>query len=198
MTITAKSTKPHPMRVATIQKLAPFLAAPTIAVWDEEPRLYRDKNNEPWLLLPAEDDPMRTLKGEVAIPKRCLVDLQRIAEHGVEFDRLAIAHELRPTVIPADVMNVLDSNGVRCTHDVARKLVGTIAPPPTAGRRMASALDKTVNAITKSTAALADAAVATAAATTTLDPIVFGVIGEDGPPTIGRPAHWFALTAWRW
>ncbi len=195
MTLTITPTKPMPTRIATVRQMAPFLPDPTLAAWDESPRLYRSKQ-EPWLLLPAEHDPMRTLKGQVAIPQRCLAELHRIADRGVEFDRLAVAHELDPKVVPGHLNPVLDGAGVRCTHEVARHLVGTITPPPVAGRRMAAALDKTVDALSRGSAAAAAAPFT--ASLGALDPIIFGVLGEAGPPAAGEPAYWFVLTAWRW
>jgi hypothetical protein len=30
------------------------------------------------------------------------------------------------------------------------------------------------------------------------DPIIFGIVGADGPPMLGETALWYPLTAWEW
>ena len=182
-------------RFDAVLRTAPTLAVPAVRPWDESPRLFLQAG-EPWLLLPAEQDPLRTLKGEIAIPAQALEQLERIAASGAEFDRIAIAHEVPGTRLPTHVRDAIPAAGLTCSHDVAAALVGTITPPPPATARLARALDKAVSALTAGAAAAVAAAGALGGGA--LDPIVFGVLGVAGPPKPGEPAAYFPLAAWRW
>lgn len=182
-------------RFDAVLRTAPTLAVPAVRPWDERPRLFLQAG-EPWLLLPAEHDPLRTLKGQIAIPAQALERLERIAASGAEFDRIAIAHEVPGASLPTHVRGAIPAAGIACSHDVAAALVGTIAPPPPATARLARALDKAVGALTAGAAAAAAAAGAMGGSA--LDPIVFGVLGVEGLPKQGEPAAYFPLAAWRW
>lgn len=188
MTLTAT----HP-RVAAIRKRVPQLPEPILATWTEDPRLYLQKG-QPWIVLPAERDPLRTLKGEVAIPDRCISELQALVAAGVEFDRLAVAHEIAPSLLPGSVVEVLQKSpaGIPCAMPAVKKLLGDAPPPPRSTQRMASVLDKVVETLTSS------GGIAGAVLSAPLDPIVFGVIGPAGPPAEGVGCAWFPLTAWHW
>lgn len=188
MTITVT----HP-RVAAIRKRAPQLPELTLATWTEDPRLYLQKG-QPWIVLPAERDPLRTLKGEVAIPDRCISELQDLVKAGVDFDRLAVAHEIAPSLLPGSVVEVLHKSpaGVPCDMPAVKKLLGDAPPPPRSTQRMANILDKVVETLTSSDSIVG------AVVSAPLDPIVFGVIGPAGPPAEGEGCAWFPLTAWHW
>jgi hypothetical protein len=178
-------------RARAIARKAPFLPPPIAADWQEQPRLYLNQG-EPWLLLPAERDPLRTVKGEVAIPRAALADLQRIVDADVDFDRLAVAHEIDPARVPARIRAALPANGLDCTDEVAEALIGKVPPPPSANRRLADGLDKVVATLAGATQAAGDLAGAV------LDPIIFGVIPLTGALTPGQPALYYPLAAWRW
>lgn len=179
-------------RVKGILKKAPYLQPPIVSGWTERPRLYLHRD-EPWLLVPAESDPLRTTSGGAVIPTHALADLQRVVEAKVEFDRIAIAHEIEPGRVPVDLRSALGPQGLPCSHDVAKKLVG-VSPPPTARNlRLAAGLDKCVAALTGAASTLAGAAM-----NLSLDPIVFGVISCSDELRESEPALYFPLTAWRW
>lgn len=188
--MTIAATNP---RVAAIRTRAPQLPDPTLATWTEDARLYLQKG-QPWVVLPAERDPLRTLKGEVAIPDRCIAELQELVRAGVDFDRLAVAHEIAPPLLPGPVVEVLHKSpaGVPCAMPAVKKMLGDAPPPPRSTRRMASVLDKVVETLTSSDSIVG------AVVSAPLDPIVFGVIGPAGPPAEGDICAWFPLTAWRW
>ena len=179
-------------RVKGIVKQAPFLQPPIVSGWTERPRLYLHRD-EPWLLVPAESDPLRTTSGGAVIPTRALADLQRVVEAKIEFDRIAIAHEIDPALVPVDLRTALGSKGLPCSKDVAEKLVGESPPPTARNLRLAEGLDKCVATLTGAASTLADAAMHLS-----LDPIVFGVIPCSGDLRESQPALFFPLTAWRW
>ncbi|MDF3049697.1 MAG: hypothetical protein K0R87_1335 [Pseudonocardia sp.] len=71
------------------------LPRPIVVEWSEAPVLTLDRGT-PWLVGPAERDPVRTRTGRAIIPREQRAQLERIRSTGVRFDRVAIAHELDP------------------------------------------------------------------------------------------------------
>lgn len=179
-------------KIAKARSTASTLRAPVLASWDERPVLYLQKG-EPWLLVPAERDPLRTLKGGVFIPDRALADLQRIVAAGLDFERIAIAHEVTPAHVPADLRGAIPNQGRPCTDEVAARLVGDL-PAPTKTLKSAARLDSLVSKIVNATAATTAGLLAAGLS----DPIVFGVLGPEGGPRPGRLAAYFPLAAWHW
>ncbi len=179
-------------RCAPVRKAAPQLGDPLLAEWDEKARLMEDRS-EPWLLVPADRDPLRTLKGDVVIPDRARADLHAVLAAGVEFDRVAIAHELDPSGPVARMREHFATGPVTCDGAVAKLVVGAVSPPR---KTVATAnlLDKVVGGAALAGSVLVNALPAGGG----LDPIVFGVLGPDGPPANGQICAWFALAAWRW
>jgi hypothetical protein len=94
----------HPLEVSTHPELAelrieinetwPSLPQPLLLEWIETPLVSTDASGVPWLIGPAERDPLRGSRGRTVIPRTQRAKLKRIAELGVPFKRLAIAHEL--------------------------------------------------------------------------------------------------------
>lgn len=179
-------------RARTIARRAPFLPPPIVTDWHEQPRLYLNRN-EPWLLLPVERDPQRTIKGEVAIPRAALAALSKVVDAGIDFDRLAVAHEIDPDRVPVKIREALPPHGLICTDEVAEKLVGKTPPVPRANQRLANSLERVVSTLASAPTA------AGALVGAVLDPIIVGVIPlADHALTTGRPALYFPLAAWRW
>jgi hypothetical protein len=74
----------------------PDLPPPLVLEWTETPLIAVDRSSVPWVIAPAERDPVRDSRGHTVVPRRQRIKLKRIAELGVPFQRLAIAHELDP------------------------------------------------------------------------------------------------------
>ena len=187
----ARSLEPH---IAKVLHAAPFLGKPTLARWSERPLIFADKADL-WLLVPADRDPLRLAKGGLPIPAGPLRELTRIAATGVHFDRIAIAHEVPPTPEARALAKDTPANGIACTDEVARKLLGD-APAPAGTRQLATRLDKLAALAARTVGNAGGAAAGLLAGA--IDPIVFGVIGPNCDPRPGDPAAYFALTAWTW
>ena len=64
--------------------------------WTETPMVSIDRSGVPWVIGPAEHDPLQSARGNTVIPHKQRAQLKRIAKFGIPFQRLAIAHELDP------------------------------------------------------------------------------------------------------
>jgi hypothetical protein len=166
----------------------PDLAPPLVLEWTETPLIAVDHSGVPWVIAPAERDPVRDSRGHTVVPRRQRVKLKRIAELGVPFQRLAIAHELHPDGPVKPFLPALREGPRPCTDEVARVLVGDIPTHPGTSRAI-RALESPIRAAT-STAPIR-------VLTTVLDPIIFGIIAPTAP-LHGEPCLWYPLVAWRW
>ena len=79
-----------------INQMWPSLPEPLPLAWTETPLVSIDRSGVPWVIGPAEHDPLRSARGRTVIPHKQRAQLKRIAKLGVPFQRLAIAHELDP------------------------------------------------------------------------------------------------------
>src|SRR5215218_4289780 len=77
-----------------IRQKWPSLPQPLSLQWTETPLVSIDRSGAPWIIGPTERDPLRSPMGRTVIPRRQRTRLKRIADLGVPFQRLAIAHEL--------------------------------------------------------------------------------------------------------
>jgi hypothetical protein len=190
-------------RHEAIAAAAPFLT-PVEDRWSDLPllRLHRDR---PWLLVPAQRDPIRARNGGPVIPAAQLDVLRGISARGARFDAVAIAHELDPNGPASRLVPQLRGGPRTCSDDVARLLVGPVPDQPDTAR-LARIMDRAVAGLGRAATlggkalagTVAGAAATALAITDPLDPIVVGVLGEYGAPADGEPALYYALTAWRW
>ena len=153
--------------------------------WSDEPFLTVDRGR-PWVVTPVERDPLAR-NGRTIVPDEQLRQLERLAQLGLPFQRLAIAHELEPTG-PVSALVPLLANGPRiCTDEVARALVGPLPPHPGLAQA-ARVVDSLVGAARTTAASALDLL---------LDPIIFGVVAPSSPAH-GELSLWYPLVAWRW
>jgi hypothetical protein len=161
---------------------------PLPLAWTETPLVSIDRSGVPWVIGPAEHDPLRSSRGRTVIPHKQRAQLKRIAKVGVPFQRLAIAHELDPEGPVRQLLPALRSQPQPCTHELARVLVGEVPAHPGVTRAV-MVLDAAVSGVTS--------AVGINAIVSVLDPIIFGVIAPT-PPRHGQLCLWYPLVAWRW
>jgi hypothetical protein len=166
----------------------PDLPPPHVLEWTEVPLLAVDRSGAPWVIGPTERDPVRDSRGHAVVPRRQRARLKRIAELGIPFQRLAIAHELDPAGPVKHLLPELREGPRPCTDEVARKLVGGVPAHPATSRAI-RALESPIRAAT-STAPIR-------VLSTVLDPIIFGIIAPTAPQQ-GEPCLWYPLVAWRW
>ncbi|MDQ6523994.1 hypothetical protein RB608_10300 [Nocardioides sp. LHD-245] len=183
-------------RDAALRKREPKLPPCTIAPWQPEPLLVMDKGS-PWILLPYDKDPLRTRDGGYPFPREVKRTLAAIAHKGVDFDSLAVAHELDPKGPVAPLLGKIPPEGVRCDEAAARELIGK-TPAAEGHKRMAATLNRAGDAAAEyGPAALLGLALAPvaivaapiallAAAASGIDPIVFGVLHVE-PKAKSRP-----------
>jgi hypothetical protein len=169
-----------------IKKKWPDLRDPLALEWIEAP-LVSDRSGVPWVVGPAERDPLRSARGGSVIPRKQRAKLKRIAELGVPFQRLAIAHELDPEGPVKDLLPALKEAPQICTDEVARALVGEVPAHPDVVRAV-QALDAIMCGATS---------MVPTRVWVLLDPIIFGVIAPT-PPQHGQLCLWYPLVAWRW
>jgi hypothetical protein len=162
------------------------LAQPIVMTWSEAPRVALDRG-APWLFGPAECDPLRDHRGRLPVPRPVRARLRELADVGLPFQRVALAHELDATGPVQELLPRLRQGVVECSDATARLLVGP-PPPHPAVRRAARVLDAVVGGLGGGAVRAADAV---------LDPTVFGVVGRR-PPRPGDTTLWFPLIAWRW
>ena len=164
----------------------PSLRPPLELEWTETPLVSLDRTGVPWVIAPIERDPLRGSKGRTVIPRRQRARLKQIAELGVPFERLAIAHELNPDgpvrhLLPELKTGPLILNG----DEVARALVGAVPENPRVARAV------------QALGVLVCGAVPDRVWTALLDPIIFGIIAPT-PPVHRQLCLWYPLAAWRW
>src|SRR5262245_42564356 len=82
-------------RNAALRKRAPELHGARVAPWHDSPLLVVEKDL-PWIVVPFEQDPLRTRDGGYPFPKDVKRALTTLTQRGVDFDNLAVAHELDP------------------------------------------------------------------------------------------------------
>jgi hypothetical protein len=156
--------------------------AARVAPWIDAPLVVLDQGRI-WLLAPAERDPVRTADGRHVVPARPLSELRQIAAIGAQFHHIAIAHELDADGPARQLLPVLAGGPQRCSNQLARQLVGPVPTHPGVARL--AAMMELSSAVSFLSAIMRD-------------PIVFGVVGRNGPPIVGEPALWYLLTAWEW
>jgi hypothetical protein len=188
----------HPPEVRTDPELAQLsvqikdrwssLPNPLPLVWTETPLVSIDSSGVPWVIGPAERDPLRSARGRTVIPHKQRTSLKRIAELGVPFQRLAIAHELDPEGPVRQLLPTLRAGPQPCTDELAQALVGPVPPHPGVTRAV-RVFDTAVRGATS--------AVPINAVVSALDPIIFGVIAPTTPQH-GQLCLWYPLVAWRW
>lgn len=105
---------------ATVRPRTPGLPEPQVQTFHAEPTVLLDRRSRPWLVLAAEQDPLRTRNGRLPIPRHCRERLKEIAESGVLFDAVVLAHELDPeqvdiTAIPRPAADAARNWLARCS-----------------------------------------------------------------------------------
>ena len=171
-----------------INQMWPSLPEPLPLAWTETPLVSIDRSGVPWVIGPAEHDPLQSARGRTVVPHKQRAQLKRIAKLGVPFQRLAIAHELDPQGPVRQLLPALRTQPQLCTQEVARALVGDVPAHPGVTREV-TVLDAAVSGATS--------AVGINAMVSVLDPIIFGVIAPT-PPRHGSLCLWYPLVAWRW
>ena len=171
-----------------INQMWPSLPEPLPLAWTETPLVSIDRSGVPWVIGPAEHDPLQSTRGRTVIPHKQRAKLKRIAKLGVPFQRLAIAHELDPQGPVRQLLPALRAAPQPCTNELARVLAGDVPAHPGVTRAVI-VLDAAVSGAT--------AAVGINAVASVLDPIIFGVIAPT-PPRHGQLCLWYPLVAWRW
>jgi hypothetical protein len=166
----------------------PSLPAPLLLPWTETPLVSIDRSDVPWIIGPAERDPLQSTRGRTVIPYKQRAQLKRIAKLGIPFQRLAIAHELDPEGPVRQLLPALRTQPQPCTDEVARALVGEVPAHPGVTRAVI-VLDAAVSGTSS--------ALGINAVVSVLDPIIFGVIAPT-PPRHGQLCLWYPLVAWRW
>jgi hypothetical protein len=166
----------------------PSLPNPLSLEWTETPLVSLDASGVPWVIGPAERDPLRSTRGRTAIPHKQRASLKRIAEWGVPFQRIAIAHELDTEGPVKDLLPALRKAPRTCTDEIARALVGGVPAHPGTSRAIR---------ILESPIRAAASTVPIRILGSVLDPIVFGIIAPTAPRH-GEPCLWYPLVAWRW
>ena len=166
----------------------PSLPEPLPLAWTETPLVSIDRSGVPWVIGPAEHDPLRTTRGRTVIPHKQRAQLKRIAKLGVPFQRLAIAHELDPKAPSVSCYPRYEPSHSPAPMKSPALLVGEVPAHPGVTRAV-TVLDAAVSGATS--------AVGINAVVSVLDPIIFGVIAPT-PPRHGQLCLWYPLVAWRW
>jgi hypothetical protein len=167
----------------------PSLRPPLPLEWTETPLVSIDSSGVPWVIAPTKRDPLRTPRGGTVIPRKQRASLKKIADLGVPFQRLAIAHELDPDGPVRHLLPELNQGPRTCTDADARTLVGDVPPHPGVARAV-QALDVMVCGGTTVVPARVWERL--------LDPVIFGIIAPAPPPRHGQLCLWYPLVAWRW
>lgn len=157
--------------------------------WSESPVMVLH-GPEPWLLGPAERDPLRGRLGTNVLPRAARTRLEEIEGLGVPFRRVAFAHELDPVGPVEPFLPALQLGPHTCGDELARTLVGEVPAHPGVVDLLAT-LDWAARGPRPTRDPLRTAG------RPQLSRIVFGVIAPT-PPRDGQLCLWFPLTAWRW
>ncbi|ABM16748.1 hypothetical protein [Mycolicibacterium vanbaalenii] len=179
----------------TMRAKLPDLPNPIVASWDERQRLVIDRG-DPWIVGPLEIDPYLTKTGGYPFPLPVADQLQRIADGGARFHRIAIAHEVDPTGPVKSLLPKVTRTGLAITPKEARGCLGQI-PAAAKPKELAASMDKAIKKVF-TTAGRVAAGAAEVLSAPMLDPIVFGVVAVHGRPATGRPAIYYPLAAWKW
>jgi hypothetical protein len=171
-----------------IQRRWRSLPNPIMLEWRESQTVGIDRSGIPWIFSPVERDPLRSSRGKTVVPDQQLARLKEIADIGVPFQRLAIAHELDPDGPVRQFLPDLESGPRTCSDELARTLVGDVPTHPGIARAV-RVLDAIVGGATSALPKQLLSAV--------LDPIIFGIIAPT-PPQHGQLCLWYPLVAWRW
>lgn len=194
-------------RDSALRKRAPGLQPAHVATWHGAPLLVQDKV-QPWMVLPYDQDPLRTKDGGYPFPKLVKRELETLIRRGVDFDTLAIAHELDPKGAVAPLLGRIPGAGLLCDAESTKALIGP-APATQATKRVAGTLNRAGDVMAdvgpKALLALAIAPLVVAAAPLALlaaagsaiDPIVFGVLHVDHDAQ-RQVSLWYPLAAWKW
>jgi hypothetical protein len=166
----------------------PSLQAPIVLRWSDSPMVALDSSGTAWIYGPVERDPLRGSQERSVVPRKQRTELKRIAELGVPFQRLAIAHELDSDGPVQEFLPALKVGARTCTDDVARRLVERVPAHPGVARAV-RVLDAAIGG--------AASAVSTYVSRVALDPIIFGIIAPT-PPRHDELCLWYPLVAWRW
>lgn len=189
-----------------IRKRAPELKPALVAPWVDHARLYKDEGG-PWLVTPYDTDPLTQKDGGYPFPKDVKRVLSGLVARGVDFDDLAIAHELDPKGPAGALLGKIPSTGIAVDAHAAKELVGPL-PATHATMQMASVMDKSTKLAGQglrhapkilagaAIAPLALVALAPIALADGLDPIVFGVKHIEGDKKCA--SLWYPLAAWKW
>jgi hypothetical protein len=181
-------------RDAALRKRVPGLPAYEVAPWNPEPLLVMDKGL-PWIVMPYDKDPLRNRDGGYPFPRQVKCSLQNLVTEGIDFDTLAIAHELDPKGPVAPLIGKIPPTGLLCDAATTNTLVSE-TPATEVSKRMANTLNRAGDAVAESASkvllglALAPVAVVVApfallaAAVSEIDPIVFGILHVD--PSAGQ------------
>lgn len=146
-----------------------------------------------WLILPARKDPTLTTHGVFPAPKGPRTTLARVAAAGIDFDAILIAHDVPRGVykdggpLPVEYLLPPHRQVVETTNDALARATDTF------GRMVVKSALGIAAASTAATAAVARGA-ANVSAAIGRDPIIFGVLVEDGNDV----GAWYYLTHWAW
>jgi hypothetical protein len=174
---------------AYLHWLSPALPSPLMMEWSDTLILTID-GQDPWIIGPELSNPLRTPDGATVVPDWALDRLARIADSGVPFHRVAIAHELNLDGPVRHELAALQCGPRTCTEKEARKLVGEVpADPKVAGS--VRLLDVAISG-----------AISPKERPDRLEPrvlgsTVFGVTAAT-PPRHGDLCLWYSLASWRW
>jgi hypothetical protein len=173
-----------------VQSALPGLAT-RIAPCTGRPQLRLTGDGRVWMLSPLSCDPLTDPGGRYVVPPSALDDLRRIAAAGIEFHAMAVAHEIDPNGPVRQLVPQLRDGPRSCPPQLARVLVGAVPADPRADR-LARSMGRALTAVARPMQVLARQTAGL------LDPVMFGLIGEDGRLEPGWPALWVACTSWEW
>ena len=192
-----RSRPPHTDRVthAELMQLAaefsftwPSLHSPVVDEWSEDLVLVLD-GSVPWMMGPAERDPLQGRFGTNVLPRAARIRLAEVDGLRVPFQHAAFAHELDPVGPVEPFLPTLRTGRHSCTPDVARTLVGDVPAHPWVSSVLAM-LDWAARGPRTTKAPPRTGRPG-------LSRIIFGVTALT-PLQDGHLCLWFPLTAWRW